>query len=312
VAALRRDQVIADTPSVPGLVADTPSVPGLVGITAMVERPGIAAMGEAAGRALECEPVDSPWRPIWLFVRGTALHLVGDHAAAMPLLEQGADVSAAAAPTVTCLCLAQASMIAIEQEDWHGAVELTDRSRRVIEERGLGSYPISALAFAASAAVRAHQGRADEAKQDLRVGIDLLAALGDFVPWYGAEARILLAHASLWLADVVGARALLAEASRLARRTPEAVIFARWFDDAWAHMDSLAETSLAGPSSLTIAELRILRFLPSHRSFREIAAQLGVSANTVKTQAHAVYRKLGAASRSEAVARASDAGLLGQ
>ena len=81
--------------------------------------------------------------------------------------------------------------------------------------------------------------------------------------------------------------------------------------DAWSYLDTLAETRLAGPSSLTIAELRILRFLPSHRSFREIAAQLGVSANTVKTQAHAVYRKLGAASRSEAVARAIDAGLLG-
>jgi LuxR family maltose regulon positive regulatory protein len=37
-----------------------------------------------------------------------------------------------------------------------------------------------------------------------------------------------------------------------------------------------------------------------------------VSANTVKTQAHAVYRKLGAASRSEAVSRALEAGLLGQ
>ena len=76
-------------------------------------------------------------------------------------------------------------------------------------------------------------------------------------------------------------------------------------------MDTLTEITLAGPSALTIAELRILRFLPSHRSFREIAAQLGVSANTVKTQAHAVYRKLGVASRSEAVAQAIEAGLLG-
>ena len=66
-----------------------------------------------------------------------------------------------------------------------------------------------------------------------------------------------------------------------------------------------------GPSALTIAELRVLRFLPSHLSFREIAARLGVSPNTVKTQAHGVYRKLGAASRSEAVARAQEAGLLG-
>src|SRR5258708_37936885 len=77
-------------------------------------------------------------------------------------------------------------------------------------------------------------------------------------------------------------------------------------------MERGAESSLSGPSSLTIAELRILRFLPSHRSFREIASQLGVSANTVKTQAHAVYRKLGAASRSEAVSRALEAGRPGQ
>jgi LuxR family maltose regulon positive regulatory protein len=111
---------------------------------------------------------------------------------------------------------------------------------------------------------------------------------------------------------VVRARTLLAEASRLARRVTGAVIFDRWFNDAWSQMDALAETSLAGPSSLTIAELRVLRFLPSHRSLREIATQLGVSGNTVKTQAHAVYRKLGAASRSEAVASARAAGLLGQ
>jgi len=285
---------------------------GLAGIEAMVGRFGVRAMGEAAERVCELEPPDSPWRPISLLLRGTALHLSADHAGAQPLLDEGADLSAASAPVVMSLCLAQAAMIAVEHQDWESAAELTDRAGEVIEERGLAEYPLCALAFAASAATRAHQGRADEAKRDLRRGIDLLTELGDFIPWYGAEARILLAHASLWLADVVGARTLLAEASRLARRISGAVIFERWFDDAWSYMDELAETSLAGPSSLTIAELRILRFLPSHRSFREIAAQLGVSANTVKTQAHAVYRKLGAASRSEAVMRASDAGLLGQ
>jgi LuxR family maltose regulon positive regulatory protein len=202
-------------------------------------------------------------------------------------------------------------MIAIEARDWELADDLTDRAGNLIEARGLAHYPMCALAFAASAAARAHAGRADEAKRDVRRGIDLLTVLGDFMPWYGAEARVLLAHASLRLADAVGARTLLAEASRLARRTHGAVIFQQWFDAAWASMDALAEERLAGASSLTIAELRILRFLPSHRSFREIATQLGVSPNTVKTHAHAVYRKLGAASRSEAVARASDAGLLG-
>jgi DNA-binding NarL/FixJ family response regulator len=38
---------------------------------------------------------------------------------------------------------------------------------------------------------------------------------------------------------------------------------------------------------------------------------LQVSSNTVKTHVHAVYRKLNASSRSEAVRQAIDAGLLG-
>ena len=191
-----------------------------------------------------------------LFLRGTSLHLTGDRVAAVQVLDEGADLGETTAPAVTSLCLAQAAMIAIERRDWDTAAELTDRARNLIEEHGLAGYPMCALAFAASAATRAHHGRADEAKHDLRTGIELLAVLGDFIPWYGAEARILLAHASLWLADVVCARTLLAEASRLARRTSGAVIFQRWFDDAWSYMDALAETSLAGPSSLTIAELQ--------------------------------------------------------
>jgi len=285
---------------------------GIAVIDATLARSGAGAMKQTAQRAYELEPDNSPWRPVLCSLAGIAEHLTGNRVRAIHALEQAVDLAGRAKPELAALCLAQRAMIAIEQHDWELAHELTDEAGAMIVAHELGEEPMMAIVFAACAAARAHEGRAAEAKADLGNSMDLLVALGDFIPWYGAETRILLAHASLWLADVVGARTLLAQASRLARRTPDAVIFERWFDDAWSHMDSLAETSLAGPSSLTIAELRVLRFLPSHRSFREIAAQLGVSANTIKTQAHAVYRKLGVASRSEAVARAHEAGLLGQ
>jgi LuxR family maltose regulon positive regulatory protein len=61
---------------------------------------------------------------------------------------------------------------------------------------------------------------------------------------------------------------------------------------------------------LTPAELRILQFLPTHLSFREVAERTYVSANTVKSQANAVYRKLNVSCRSEAVGRAREIGLL--
>jgi LuxR family maltose regulon positive regulatory protein len=87
---------------------------------------------------------------------------------------------------------------------------------------------------------------------------------------------------------------------------PDAVVVGTWLERIAARLDAGAQ----GPSPLTTAELRILGFLPTHLSFREIADRLYVSANTVKTQAHAVYRKLDAASRSDAVTRATELGLL--
>ncbi len=61
---------------------------------------------------------------------------------------------------------------------------------------------------------------------------------------------------------------------------------------------------------LTAAEARVLRFLPTHHSFREIGEQLHLSRFTIKSQALAIYRKLGVCSRGDAVARARACGLL--
>ncbi|HEY3728832.1 MAG TPA: LuxR C-terminal-related transcriptional regulator [Solirubrobacteraceae bacterium] len=284
---------------------------GVAIIEAAACRSGAHEMARTATRAYRLEPDHSRWRPICCLLRGVAAHLAGDRQGARRLLEEGVEGSVPGVPIINSLCLAQLALIAIEQDDWDDAGELAERAAAIVEPRLLNACPLSALVFAAAAATRARQGRIDEAKRDLGHATNLLAALGDFIPWYGAEARIMLARAALGLADTVRARTLLAEASRLARRTREAVIFKHCFDQAWAQIDSLAESSLSGPSSLTIAELRILRFLPSHRSFKEIAELLDVSVNTVKTQAHAIYRKLDAVSRSEAVRRASRAGLLG-
>jgi LuxR family maltose regulon positive regulatory protein len=61
---------------------------------------------------------------------------------------------------------------------------------------------------------------------------------------------------------------------------------------------------------LSDAELRVLRYLPSNLKVPEIAAELFVSANTVRTHLRHIYAKLDTHSRSEAVARARDLGLL--
>ncbi len=61
---------------------------------------------------------------------------------------------------------------------------------------------------------------------------------------------------------------------------------------------------------LSVSEIRVLRFLPTNLPAPEIAAQLTVSVNTVRTHMRHVYEKLGAHSRAEAVDRARALGLL--
>jgi len=61
---------------------------------------------------------------------------------------------------------------------------------------------------------------------------------------------------------------------------------------------------------LTGAELRLLPFLTTHLSFREIGERLYLSRNTIKTQAISVYRKLGVSTRSDAMDRALRLGLV--
>ncbi len=63
---------------------------------------------------------------------------------------------------------------------------------------------------------------------------------------------------------------------------------------------------------LSEAELRVLRYLPSNLRSPEIAAELFVSTNTVRTHLRHIYAKLDAHSRSEAVARARELSLLVQ
>jgi len=74
--------------------------------------------------------------------------------------------------------------------------------------------------------------------------------------------------------------------------------------------DGVESAPLRLVEPLTDSETRILRYLPTNLSAPEIAGQLSVSANTVRTHMRHVYEKLGAHRRADAVVRARALGLL--
>jgi LuxR family maltose regulon positive regulatory protein len=76
------------------------------------------------------------------------------------------------------------------------------------------------------------------------------------------------------------------------------------------HVEASSGPTGAWAMSLTGAELRLLPYLATHLTFPEIATRLFISRNTVKTEAVSIYRKLSASSRSEAIERAIEVGLL--
>ena len=69
-------------------------------------------------------------------------------------------------------------------------------------------------------------------------------------------------------------------------------------------------TEAATTVGLSEREVEVLRYLPTMLSAAEIATHLGVSVNTVKAHLKAIYRKLGAPRRSEAVMLARTRGIL--
>jgi LuxR family maltose regulon positive regulatory protein len=279
-------------------------------IDAWVARSGAREMGEAATRAYDLLPEDSPWRANCCFLGGSAALLTGALDEAEGLFQEGVARGAVVAVDAAALCLAQLAVVAAERNQPEAASDFARRAHSMVIEHELSDYPTCALVAAVRAVDAIRERRADEAKAAAAQCLGLLESLDESMCWYGAEARILLAQVALSLGDVPGARARLADASRLSRRTPDGILYARWFDAAWNQFDACAETALAGVATLTTAELRVLRFLPTHYSFHEIAERLHVSSNTVKTHVHAVYRKLDASSRSQAVEHAIQAGLL--
>ena len=129
------------------------------------------------------------------------------------------------------------------------------------------------------------------------------------MPWLSVQTRLELARAYLTMADAGGAETMLREIDGLLRRQPDLGTLPAQVQELRTSLQTM-RAHAPGASTLTEAELRVLPYLATHLSFREIGERLFLSRHTVKSHAMAIYHKLSVTSRNGAVERARELGLI--
>ncbi len=253
-------------------------------------------------------PADSLWWSwVWM-IEGVALHLREERESAREKLTESARHAAQrGVPIIQVTSLAQLALLDAEVGAWDRALMLASQARAQIARSGLEEQPTIAGVLAIAARVKCHENRSSEAAADLRLGLSLLGRLENYGPWYELQGRLAAAAAAQGLDELQLAERLLGEVRRFDLEAVGAPMLATWFARLEEEVGGLRQSAVG---VLTPAELRVLRLLPTHMSFAQIAAELYVSPNTVKTQAQSVYRKLGVSTRSAAVEAAVESGLL--
>ena len=274
---------------------------GLDGVDGVIED---AEVVRSAG-----DPQRNPWWAAATMIQGTALAMRGDVDAAEERLQSALRLITGS-PMFEAGILAHLANLRLDQGDLAEAVRLSTRALEMAERHRLDGVLVAVSVYAVGALVAARNGDQATARKAAHTTMRLLGRMDDLSPRTALFCNILLAEAALTLGDPSAAADFAAEARRARRRESQA----HRLNDRLDALEERLDSWPAGPASasprLTPAELRLLDYLPTHLNMQQIAEQLGVTRNTAKSQNVAVYRKLGVASRSDAVAEARRLGII--
>ena len=272
---------------------------------------GVDRMRADAETAISGLVPDSRWRGHALLLLGVAHALAGEEGEAELVFADAGEMALRSGANGTAsVVLAERSLLALAYDDVESAEALLRVARGTVRDAGIDGYATTALVHAASARCAIRRGDPRGAGDDLARAHNLLPLLTYALPWLSVQARLELVRTHIGLADPASARVLMAEVAAIRRRRPDLGILGAQADVLSAQAASLRGSAADWAATLTRAELRLLPLLTTHLSFREIGERLYVSRNTVKTEAISVYRKLGVRSRSAAIERAAELGLL--
>jgi LuxR family maltose regulon positive regulatory protein len=229
--------------------------------------------------------------------------------AALHVLEHPAAERRAPSHAVARTTLA---LVSVERGSLPSARGHAEKAKAVVGRIGTSRSWLGANAAAALGAVLASEGKLAEAEHELTYAEHFFR---------DEVATVHHAWVLVLLARVAGRRGRLdeAEATLLAARKALAELgdagrIPALADDVAEELEAMRIRAERGEllEPPTEAELAVLRLLATELSIRQIGEQLFLSPNTIRTHIRALYRKLGAHTRPDAVARATTLGLLDQ
>lgn len=256
-------------------------------------------------RAVELEPPESVRRSLACYGLGLALYYAGRDGEARSWLDEAVSSSRTEQTVVDALARATLARLDALEGDLDAAAHQVETAHSALCERGYADSTDATPVYAARGVVLGAMRRLDEAvasfercqatRRERPRPLDLVDWLVPAAPVYAAAG------------ERRRARALLAEARELLASCSDCAGLERQLAAAEHAVRASAEVSR---KELTEREVTILRLLRDGLTRSEIARELYVSPHTVHTHTKAIYRKLGASSRDEAVVRARRLGYL--
>jgi LuxR family transcriptional regulator, maltose regulon positive regulatory protein len=272
-------------------------------------------MGQARRFATQIGRRDgsSPWHGSAAYLLGVSASWFGDDAAAVERLKEAVDLGYRTEnPVVSLLARGRLAAIAADHGGWDECRASVEAAFGLIEERDQDEYWFGALAHVANGRLLRRARKLREADAELARAVALGRRGVGVVDL--AYTLVMLADLRRELGDRRSARELVIEARGLLDRAPDpGPVVPGLVEQAERSLRLVTQrqgTGVAVGEELTAREQAVLYLLPGGLSAREIGDELGVSRNTIKTHTKSLYRKLGATSRREAVARGRQLGLL--
>jgi LuxR family maltose regulon positive regulatory protein len=251
------------------------------------------------------------WRALLCTARGTALLWTGRLQEAESLLgEATRDAHAAGHALALVRALGLRTLCALLAGNLDFARILGDEALKEITTVGLDRHFVSVPAYVGRAGVLLQDGHVEEAERMLAA---MEAALAGSPGMDGEPHVCALGHFTRSrLERLRGNTRAVQQAREAAERAADRCESPGILAGLLARSDEGTAAPLAAPrpQDLSVGERRVLRALCGTLTLREIASEFYVSHNTVKTQVRAIFRKLDAHDRSEAVARARECGVL--